>query len=144
MSIQFMINPPKTIREAVYQGLKSYNARHLPEGEVYSVACFEQDEQLQVIGGLTGEVFQTTLFIEYLWVDEAHRASGLGSALMKKTEAEVQKLGVCDLFLDTYTFQAREFYIRMGFEEVGRYSDFPAKGIDKIFMQKRLPTLKPE
>ncbi len=42
--------------------------------------------------------------------------SKLLNLAMEKTEAEVQKLGVCDLFLDTYTFQAREFYIRMGFK----------------------------
>ncbi|MFB9135406.1 GNAT family N-acetyltransferase [Vibrio sp. AK197] len=138
MSVQFMINPPKSIREVIYKGLQSFNARHLPEGEVYSIACFEQDAQFNVLGGLIGEVFKTTLFVEYLWVDETHRASGLGRALMSEMEHQVRKLGVCDLCLDTYTFQAREFYIRMGFEEVGRYSDFPAQGIDKIFMQKRL------
>ncbi len=141
MPIQFMINPPKMVREAIYQGLKRFNQRHLPPGEVYSVACFQHDEQQRVIGGLTGEVFKTTLFIEYLWVDETMRGSGVGSALIAEAERQARKLGVCDVYLDTYTFQAREFYLRMGFSEVGRYVDFPAQGIDKIFMQKRLSAL---
>lgn len=138
MNVQFVLNPPKNIKDVIYQGLKSFNLKHLPDEDCHSLACYAEDENGDFVGGLTGELFTTSLFVEFLWLDESKRKSGTGSLLMSKLEQEALKRGVTDLYLDTYTFQAEGFYLKLGFKEVGRYTDFPSKGIDKIFLQKSL------
>ncbi|MFM2587303.1 GNAT family N-acetyltransferase [Vibrio sp. TBV020] len=138
MNVQFILNPPKNIKDVIYNGLKSFNLKHFPDEDVTSIACFIEDEDGDFVGGLTGEIFTSTLFIEFLWVDDKKRHSGIGSTLMERLEKEAVQLGVTDVYLDTYSFQAPDFYAKLGFKEVGRYTNFPTADIDKIFLQKRI------
>ncbi|MDA0117788.1 GNAT family N-acetyltransferase [Vibrio sp. T11.5] len=138
MHIIFMLNPPKNIKDVIYNGLKSFNLKHFPDEEIVSLACIAENQQGDFVGGLTGEIFTNTLFVEFLWVDEANRSAGTGSSLMARVEQEAKAYGVTDIYLDTYSFQAAEFYLKLGFKEVGRYQGFPTAGVDKIFLQKKI------
>ncbi|KJY84477.1 histone acetyltransferase [Vibrio galatheae] len=138
MNVQFVLNPPKNIRDVIYNGLKTFNMKHFPDQDVQSLACYIEDEDGNFAGGLTGEIFTNTLFVEFLWVNENERNSGIGSVLMARLEEEAREFGVTDLYLDTYSFQAPGFYAKLGFTEVGRYSGFPTQGVDKIFLQKSI------
>ncbi|WP_391091601.1 GNAT family N-acetyltransferase [Vibrio sp. NH-UV-68] len=138
MNVQFVLNPPKNIKDVIYTGLKSFNMKHFPDQDVHSLACYVEDERGEFVGGLTGEIFTNTLFVEFLWIDESQRKSGVGSLLMARLETEAKAYGVTDLYLDTYTFQAPGFYAKLGFKEVGRYTGFPTAGVDKIFLQKNI------
>lgn len=138
MNVQFVLNPPKNIKDVIYNGLKAFNLKHFPDEEVSAVACYATDESGDFVGGLTGEIFTTSLFVEFFWVDDKKRHSGVGSILMERLEKEAVQLGVTDVYLDTYSFQAPNFYKKLGFIEVGRYTNFPTQGIDKIFLQKRI------
>ena len=57
---------------------------------------------------------------------------------MAEVEQQAKQYGVTDIYLDTYSFQAPEFYAKLGFKEVGRYTGFPTEGVDKIFLQKKI------
>ncbi|MCG9595431.1 GNAT family N-acetyltransferase [Vibrio sp. Isolate25] len=138
MHISFMLNPPKNIKDAIYNGLKSFNLKHFPDEDIVSLACIAEDESGNFSGGLTGEIFTNTLFVEFLWVDEVKRSAGTGSKLMARVEQEAKAYGVTDIYLDTYSFQAPDFYLKLGFKEVGRYDGFPTAGVDKIFLQKKV------
>lgn len=138
MNIQFVLNPPKNIKDVIYQGLKSFNMRHLPDQELRTLACYVEDDEGNFAGGLTGEIYTNTLFVEFLWVDEQQRQLGIGSLLMERIESEAKEYDVTDLYLDTYSFQAPDFYAKLGFKEVGRYTGFPTAGVDKIFLQKKI------
>ncbi len=138
MHIQFMLNPPKNIKDLIYNGLKSFNLKHFPDEEMQSLACVAEDPGGNFLGGLTGQIFTNTLFVEFLWLDDSNRSAGIGSKLMAEVEQQAKQLGVTDIYLDTYTFQAPGFYAKLGFEEVGRYTGFPTRGVDKIFLQKKI------
>ncbi|NIY82314.1 GNAT family N-acetyltransferase [Vibrio hepatarius] len=138
MHIQFMLNPPKNIKDLIYNGLKSFNLKHFPDEEMQSLACVAEDPGGNFLGGLTGQIFTNTLFVEFLWLDDSNRSAGIGSKLMEEVEQQAKQLGVTDIYLDTYTFQAPGFYAKLGFEEVGRYTGFPTRGVDKIFLQKKI------
>ncbi|EGA72117.1 putative acetyltransferase [Vibrio sinaloensis DSM 21326] len=138
MRVNFLLNPPKDLKDRIYNGLKAFNLQHFPDEDIQSLACIAEDDEGHFLGGLTGEIFTNTLFVEFLWLDEENRSAGTGRKLMQAIEQEAKARGVTDLYLDTYSFQAPGFYAKLGFKEVGRYTGFPTKGIDKIFLQKKV------
>lgn len=138
MNIHFELHPDKEIEDKILTGLRAYNSNYLPDEEIVKIACFARSDEGEVVGGLKGEIYTNTLFIAHFWIDEIYRGEKLGSKLMKRIETEARDRGVTDIYLDTYSFQAREFYLKMGYTEVGRYTGFPTKGIDKYFLQKHI------
>lgn len=138
MKLEFKLNPEQNDLDFIRDGIRAHNNMHLPDGDVDAIGCFARNNEGKVVGGLTGEMFNNTVFVEYLWVDVEARTSGVGSKLIALLEEQVKPLGVTHLYLDTYSFQALDFYLKLGFEKVGQYSGYPAAGIDKHFLQKQI------
>ena len=138
MKLEFKLNPEQNDLDLIRDGIRAYNRMHLPDGDVDAVGCFARNNEGKIVGGLTGEMFNNTVFVEYLWVDAEARTSGVGSKLIALLEEQVKPHGVTHLYLDTYSFQALDFYLKLGFEKVGQYSGYPAAGIDKHFLQKHI------
>ena len=91
----------------------------------------------QIIAGLYGTSMWDWLHIKYLWVTSDHRKQGLGSKLMSLVEAEAQKRQCLGLHLDTFSFQALDFYLGLGFEVFGEIKDHPEGG-RRYFLSKRI------
>ncbi|WED22294.1 GNAT family N-acetyltransferase [Vibrio sp. JC009] len=139
MKIEFIENPSQEIYKTIHQGLRAYNRQFLADKqEEVQIACVVKNSADEIVGGLNGYIFTTSLFVEHLWLDEKHRGGQLGSKLMQTAESEAKSRGVTDIFLDTYSFQARGFYLKLGFTDVGKYTDYPSKGIEKFFLQKSI------
>lgn len=143
MDFTFTLAPSKDDVSTIYQGLVGFNREHFPTPSENSFGLFIYDEENHIVGGLTGQQFFTSMHIRYLWLDENMRRQGFGRQLIERVEAEAKKGDIVNLFIDTYSFQAPTFYENLGFRQTGRYSDYPLRGIDKIFYQKRLNTQKP-
>jgi hypothetical protein len=56
---------------------------------------------------------------------------------MKKAESEARKLGIRNVVLNSFSFQAPNFYPKLGYREFGRLKDFPA-GHFRSFLTKAL------
>lgn len=91
-----------------------------------------------IIAGLKADIYYwRILFIEVLFVEEQYRGQGLGSALLKKVEDEARALGTTLAHLDTFDFQAKDFYIKHGYQLFGSLDDCPP-GHQRHYLKKRL------
>ena len=77
------------------------------------------------------------LYIDVLWVKEACRGAGYGSALIEEVERIAKEKGCKLVHLDTFDFQAKDFYIRHGYEVFGKLDDCPTNHM-RYYMKKIL------
>lgn len=96
-----------------------------------------KDEHDTIIGGITAASYcWKILYINVLWVDEQYRKHGYGSQLLAKVEQEARNIGCTLAHLDTFDFQAKDFYLKHGYEIFGELEDCPP-GHTKYFMSKK-------
>ena len=138
MDITFTHSPTSKDIDCIYQGLGDFNQRFVPEITDESFAIFARDNSGEILGGLTGFIYITSVQIRFLWLSEKIRNQGVGSALLEKIELVCKEREIRNIAVDTYTFQAPKFYESHGFKEIGRYKDYLVKDVDKIFYQKVL------
>ena len=106
------------------------------EGEAFALLITPDDSD-EVQGGLWALSLWGSFYIALVVVPKAQRGSGLGAELMHRAEEEARKRGCRQMWLDTYAFQARPFYERLGFSLFGQI-DGPAPMFPRYFMQKLL------
>ena len=90
-----------------------------------------------VVGGIDGLVFGGWLYVKLLWVEASLRGRGHGTRLLRRMEEEAVRLGCTHAHLDTYSFEARPFYEKNGYEVFATLDDFPP-GHQKHFLRKEL------
>ncbi|MFD8418206.1 GNAT family N-acetyltransferase [Streptomyces sp. NPDC059466] len=96
------------------------------------------DSAGDLAGGLVGHTWTTWLHVTYLWVDGVHRGSGLGSRLLAEGERVArEERGCAAVRLETWDFQAPEFYRKQGYEVVCVVPDYPP-GATEYTLTKRL------
>lgn len=92
----------------------------------------------EVIGGINATLYcWKILYIDILWVDERYRAHGYGAALLQHVEHKAREQGCRLVHLDTFDFQAKDFYLQQGYEVFGVLDDCPL-GHQRFYLKKRL------
>ena len=121
--------------DAIIALLRDHNApylgRPLPQPFRLALHC-----EGTLAGGLLGQFRSHWLHIEILVVQPALRGSGAGRALIAAAEAAAREKGCHGLWLDTFDFQAPDFYEHLGFTRFGSIADFH-DGHARHFFQKR-------
>lgn len=90
-----------------------------------------------VLGGAYGDTHYGWLYLSSLWVDKSLRGRGWGRRLMERFESEAVSRGCHGAWVDTYGFQAPQFYELLGYREFGRLDEFP-QGSTRHFYWKPL------
>ncbi|MEY2958134.1 MAG: hypothetical protein RLZZ01_702, partial [Actinomycetota bacterium] len=101
------------------------------------LGCVERDRDGTLIAGLSGFTWGGYGMVEWLFVRDDHRGTGLGTRLMEAAEREAAQRGCVVMRVNTHTFQAPDFYARLGYEVIGAATDTPV-GHGEIFLSKRL------
>lgn len=118
-----------------------HNLMRLPDDvkhPVKNISFILRDEEENILGGITGTIFWYHLHIDFLWVDESLRGKGYGKQLLDNIEAKA-KDNNCNLIqLDTFSFQAPNFYQKYGYEVVGVIKDHPNKNNQQYYLVKNL------
>ena len=95
------------------------------------------DQHGQLIAGLCAVTVWGWLHIKELWVSENARGTGIGTSLMVAAESEAHKRGCHHSLLDTFDFQARASYEKLGYKTFGELAHFP-RGHCRYFLSKEL------
>lgn len=125
------------IRKEIVAPLVAYNTAQAGPSQGRPLVIVVRDTQGAIVGGLWGNTAFEWLFTQLLVVPESARQQGLGSRLMHMAEAEAVARGCHHAWLDTFEFQARGFYEKLGYECFGELKDYPT-GFSRYFMQKSL------
>ena len=136
MRIELTATPNPKDDEFIAEQTRAYNAQFLGN-EFTPISVYARDQQKTIIGGLTGKAYWRWLHIDYLWVDAEHRHSGLGSQLMQAAEDAATEHGCTGVMLDTFSFQAPDFYHKLGYRTFGHLDGYE-QDHHRYFLAKRL------
>ncbi|MET7567259.1 GNAT family N-acetyltransferase [Streptomyces sp. NPDC005492] len=92
----------------------------------------------ELAGGAVCHTWADWLHVTYLWVDGRHRGTGLGSRLLATAERVAREERACVAArLETWDFQAPEFYKKQGYDVVCVIADYPP-GLTEYTLTKNL------
>ena len=123
----------------VVRGLLAFNEVRLGPADDQPVKFVARDSTGVVVGGILGHTRWRWLYIAKLWVDERARGHGVGTRLMAAAEDLARSRGCTDVSLDTFEYQARPFYEKLGYELFGTLEGYPP-GARQYYWRKRLRT----
>ena len=75
---------------------------------------------------------------QVLWVSDDLRGQGIGRRLMETAEQEALSRGCKYVFVDTFSFQAPEFYRKLGYQKVFALTEYPYTGARYYFTKTLL------
>lgn len=141
LALSFENDPSWTDRDFIDEGLGEYNAPFLQDPRFSYFGIFVREAAAKasdgaIRAGLIGNCYTGWLFINLLWVHADLRRSGIGSRLITAAERHAVEFGCHSAWVDTFSFQAPNFYPRFGYREFARLDYPPAH--QRIFLQKQL------
>jgi GNAT superfamily N-acetyltransferase len=107
-----------------------------PPYEPYRIIV--RDQNNNIIGGILTKIYLKCILIELFWIDIKYRRHNIGSELLKDIERHAKELGCTFVHLDTFSFQAIEFYKKFGYEVFAVLDDYPEESIKRYFLKKYL------
>jgi hypothetical protein len=132
-SISVKISIDNQVNSSAAQIIEQGLAEHTATAGIETRHCSPlvillQNEKNQMMGGLIGTTVWDWLQVKELWV---------GTKLLQCAEDETRVRQCHHALLDTFDFQALEFYRNRAYEVFGLLSDFP-RGHKRYFLSKSL------
>ena len=136
----YLIRESNNIEEDfIIDKIVEYNLSIVPskqETDFLWINRIVEDKNGNIIAGILSKMYcWNCLYIDVLWVKEEHRKDGLGSRLLKEIESVAIEKGCYLIHLDTFDFQAKDFYIKRGYEVFGVLDECP-EGHKRYFLKK--------
>lgn len=117
--------------------IRAYNQSKREPSKSEPLNIYVEDQQGNLIAGMVAETFGNWLEIEYLYVQENLRGQGIGSNILNRAEKEARERKCKYSFVNTYQFQAPNFYKKHGYEEVFALKEYPYTG-ERYYYTKEL------
>lgn len=118
-------------------GMLLYHAKQGHQRTSEVIHIFLKDRQKNVHGGIIFTVLWNGMEINSLWVEESLRGQGYGRTLVTTAEQEAKKIGCTFAYTNTFSWQAPEFYKKLGYKPFGTLDDFPP-GKTLTYLMKKL------
>ena len=126
---------PDAEARLVDAGLEQANQAAAPLHEVQPMSCFARRADGQILGGALGRRWAACCELQQLWVLPSARHRGLGARLVREFEAMARQWACTRCYLETFSFQAPEFYRALGYAVAHRHDGYP-HGIVKLRMER--------
>lgn len=135
-----LLKSTKEEQEFLDNSLGDFNIAQVPATQQNHLEqlsyCYKDSER--IIAGINAFMYYWhVLYIDILFVDKDYRCQGLGKQLLQKAESEAKILGAKLSHLNTFDFQAKDFYLKYGYKIFGVLNDCP-KDHDRYYMKKDL------
>jgi ribosomal protein S18 acetylase RimI-like enzyme len=118
-------------------GISEFNTQQAGADNGENLCFVLRGPDEEVVGGVIGSTHWDWLYINLMWIREDLRGQGFGERLLALAEDEARKRGAKSAYLDTFSFQAPEFYKKYGYQVFGELADFP-EGHQRYYMKKEL------
>jgi GNAT superfamily N-acetyltransferase len=118
-------------------GISSYNKQQAGEDNAQTLCFLLHAPDQEIVGGVIGATYWDWLHVDLMWIKEEYRGRGYGHRLLMLAEEEARKRGAKNAYLDTFSFQAPDFYKKYGYEVFGELQEFPT-GHQRYFLTKEL------
>lgn len=129
--------PDDSVWDVVGWGIHKYNEQQAGDTQHKQLCFVLRAPDQKIVGGLIGSTYWNWFYIDLLFVIDELRGLGYGHRLLESAEAEAKKRGAKNVYLDTFSFQAPDFYKQHGYQIFGELKDFPA-GHQRYFFTKSL------
>ncbi len=121
--------------------LVEYNLSQVPatqEENFVDLSRKVMSEDGKILAGIVVRMYcWKCIYIDTFWIDESMRGEGLGTLLLEEVERVDKENGSHLIHLDTFDFQAKDFYLNHGYSVFGDLEYCP-KGHTRYFMSKVL------
>jgi GNAT superfamily N-acetyltransferase len=123
--------------QAVHAGLRAFNVERLGPSNELPVRLVARAPDGSVVGGVIGHTKWRWMYVAKLWVADSARGAGVGTRLMQAAEDLARSRGCTNVSLDTFEYQARPFYEKLGYELFGTLEGYPP-GYRQYYLTKEL------
>ncbi|HSX20205.1 MAG TPA: GNAT family N-acetyltransferase [Gammaproteobacteria bacterium] len=141
MTVKISVSDDKEYWQ-IARAITKFNLDHLPENSsnnMCSLGYVAKDPHAGLVGGVYGKlILGNCLSVDVLWVDPAHRERDYGTILMEAIENGARSLGSRLSIVDTFEFQALNFYEKNGYQQFGVLDDCPCPGNKRFYLKKVL------
>ncbi|APF22715.1 GNAT family N-acetyltransferase [Clostridium butyricum] len=125
--------------ELIVDKIVEYNLSKVPIIQESSFIWINRvivDTYGDIIAGINSKMYcWNCVYIDVLWVKEEYRKEGLGSKILNEIEKVAKDKGCYLIHLDTFDFQAKDFYIKHGYDIFGILDECPQRH-KRYFMKK--------
>jgi ribosomal protein S18 acetylase RimI-like enzyme len=129
--------PSEALTRFVTDNLVGFNMARTGHSDWHPVGFYLKSPRGEWLGGLTGYIWGGWLHVTFLWISETLRHQQYGTQLMDAAEALARERGATAVTLETFSFQAPDFYAKRGYQVFGRLDGYPP-GHSKLFLRKDL------
>lgn len=124
----------------IIEKLISYNLSKVEatQNELFVDLSYKIESQGKIIAGIIARMYcWNVVYIDSLWVDDLYRNQHIGTRMLQQVESVSKKMGAYLIHLDTFDFQARDFYEKHGYTVFGKLDDCPRHHC-RYFLRKDL------
>jgi len=129
--------PSQADKDAVAEGLVVEYERLMGQSRDKEFSVFLKNDSGEILGGIQAQFDSESVYLETLWVDQKLRNQGYGTKLINAAEQEAVKHGCVFSTLDTWDFQAEDFYLKNGYKPMGEIKKYWREH-SRIFLRKVL------
>jgi GNAT superfamily N-acetyltransferase len=135
--IVYIERPEDSVWGIIGQGINLFNNQKAGDDKAQRICFALCAPNQEIAGGVVGQIYWDWLYVDLMWVKDELRGRGFGQRLLRRVEDEARKRGAKNVYLDTFSFQAPDFYKKQGYQVFGKLENFPS-GHQRYFLTKKL------